>query len=177
MIEKRVKRQKKYTCSFLTLFEDDVMLDNQKKAKRVVIEHPGGAAVLPLTHDYQVILTKQYRYPILAYTLEIPAGKKDDIQEDGLTCAKRELEEETSYMSMRFEHMYQLHACLGYSDELLDIFIAYDCTKLTHPRPADEDEHIEVMIYSKEEINRLLSQGMITDGKTLVALNYYLRHF
>mgnify|MGYP002622298762 CR=1 FL=1 len=177
MIEKRLKRHQKYTCSFLTLYEDDVILDNQKEAKRVVIKHPGGASVLPLTRDNHVILTKQFRYPIEAYTLEIPAGKKDDPLEDGLTCAKRELEEETGYMSDQFELMYKLHACLGYSDEFLDIYIAYNCNKLEAPKAADEDEHIEVLIYDKKAIEKLLNDGAITDGKTLVALNYYLRHF
>ncbi|PKK93607.1 MAG: ADP-ribose pyrophosphatase [Tenericutes bacterium HGW-Tenericutes-6] len=173
MIEKRLKRQHKYTCSFLDLYEDDVLVNGLEK-KRVVIKHPGGAAVLPITKEGTILLTKQYRYPIEKVSIEIPAGKKDRLEEDALTCAKRELEEETGYQSNHFEHLYDLHPCLGYSDELLIIYIAYDCEKVLNPRTQDDDESIEVMEIKIDEIENLLKSGIITDGKTLIALQYIL---
>ncbi|MDY0075373.1 MAG: NUDIX hydrolase [Acholeplasmataceae bacterium] len=165
---------KKYTCSFLSLHEDDVILDNHQLTKRVVIKHIGGACVLPITQDHKVILTKQFRYPIRQVTIEIPAGKKDTFDEDSLICAKRELEEETGYVSNDFKHVYVLHPCLGYSDEKLDIYIALNCYKLDDPKAMDADEQIEIMILDKIEVQSLLDQGLITDGKTLIALQYFL---
>ncbi len=174
MKESTLKRSKMYECSFLTLYEDDVKLESGMKSKRVVIKHPGGACVLPITKDGKVILTKQFRYPINQVSIEIPAGKKDDALENSLTCAKRELEEETSYQSDHYEHIFTLHPCVGYSDEKLDIFLAIDCYKVEQPRPMDEDEDIDVMIVDRLEIKNLLKNGSITDGKTIIALQYYL---
>lgn len=173
MIEKRISREKKYTCSFLELYEDEVIVNGLNK-QRVVIKHPGGAAVLPIKEDGTIILTKQYRYPIEQSTIEIPAGKKDAFDEDPLTCAKRELEEETGYASDHFEHLFDLHPCVGYSDELLIIYVAYDCKKVLHPRAQDDDESIEIMEVKQENIPELLSSGKITDGKTLIALQHIL---
>lgn len=174
MKETTMKHKKKYECSFLTLYEDDVLLFNGKKGKRVVINHPGGACVLPVLPDGKIILTKQFRYPIKQVTIEIPAGKKDDINEDSLACAIRELEEETGYASDHIEHMYTLHPCLGYSDEKLDIFIARDCYKVIQPKPMDDDENIDLLIVDIPEIKQMLKDKVITDGKTIIALQYIL---
>lgn len=174
MIEKKKSSQKIYECSFLELYEDEVILSNEKITQKVYIKHPGGAAVLPIREDGKIILTKQFRYPVGHVTIEIPAGKKDDKNEDGLTCAKRELEEETGYVSSNFEHLYTLHPCLGYSDEALEIFIALDCIKKDNPRISDEDEFIEILYLDKDEVATLLKSQSITDGKTLIALQHYL---
>jgi ADP-ribose pyrophosphatase len=177
MNEKTVKSVRKYACSFLELYEDEVILKSDKQASRVVIKHPGGASVLPITSSGHIILTKQHRYPIHQDTIEIPAGKKDFVGEAGLDCAKRELEEETGYVSKHFEQIYAFHPCLGYSDELLDIFIAFDCVPKADPKAMDEDEDIEVMLIQKADILPLLNSGKITDGKTIIALQYYLINY
>lgn len=174
MKETTMTHIKKYTCSFLTLYEDDVLLENKIQSKRIVIEHPGGACVLPITKDGKVILVKQYRYPIKQVCIEIPAGKKDTIGEDSLECAKRELEEETGYQSDYYEHIFTLHPCVGYSDEKLDIFLAKNCMKTNNPKPMDFDEHIELLFVNRDEIKGMLHDGLITDGKTIIALQYYL---
>lgn len=174
MKEQRIKREKKYETSFLALYEDDVKLSDDSIKKRVVIKHPGGACVLPLLPDGRVILTIQYRYPIESVMIEIPAGKKDYFGEDSLACAQRELEEETGYTSSEYTHLFTLHPCVGYSDEVLDIFLAKDCIKKENPKAMDDDEDIEVMIVDKDEIKALLRDGQVTDGKTLIALQYYL---
>ena len=84
---------KVYECSFMSVYEDDVILPNQKTSQRVYIKHPGGAAMLATTKDDQIILIKQFRYPLEEIIYEIPAGKMDIDGEDFKTCAIRELEE------------------------------------------------------------------------------------
>ncbi len=177
MNEKTKRSQLKYECSFLKLYEDEVELKNGRTSQRIVLKHPGGASVLPMTQDGKIILTQQYRYPISHVSIEIPAGKKDHVHEDGLTCAKRELEEETGYISNEWELMFQFHPCVGYSDEKLDIFIAKNCTKKHMPKAMDEDEDIDLLLINPEDIPALLKSNVITDGKTLIALQYYMLHF
>lgn len=174
MKEKTLTHQKKYECSFLTLYEDDVLLENNKVSQRVVINHVGGACVLPLTAEGKIILTKQYRYPIKEVSIEIPAGKKDDVHEEGLSCATRELEEETGYISHDIEPMYTFYPCVGYSDEKLDIFIAKNCLKIENPKPMDDDENIDLLILDMDEVQQLLKDGHIKDGKTIIAIQYYM---
>ncbi|MDO9629491.1 MAG: NUDIX hydrolase [Acholeplasmataceae bacterium] len=174
MIEKTKSSKKIYEGNFLSFYEDEVFLPNGNTSQRVVLKHPGGASILAITKDHQIILTKQYRYPIQKISLEIPAGKKDYLGEDGLTCAKRELEEETGYVSNHYKKIFSFHPAVGFCDEVLDIFIAYDCERKEIPASPDEDEFIEIEYIERNQISNLLSSGLITDGKTIIALQYYL---
>jgi len=161
----------------MDLYEDDVLLENNKETKRVFLKHPGASAIVALTKDNKLILTKQFRYPIDQVSIEIPAGKKDHNNEDFLLCAKRELEEETGYQSDNFKHVLTFNPCVGYSDEVIKIFLATNCYKVLNPKPMDEDEFIDILIVSKEEVKKLLSDGLIIDGKTIIAVQYFLMNF
>jgi ADP-ribose pyrophosphatase len=174
MNERQLSHDKRFSCFFMDLYEDRVLLPNGKESSRIYIEHPGAAAVLQITKEGDVLLIRQFRYPIRSVTIEIPAGKKDDPDETGLACVQRELEEETGHQSDRIEHVMDIHNCLGYSDEKIELFIAYDVHQVEHPRPADDDETIEVLRCSKDEVARMLEAGTITDVKTIVMLQRYL---
>ena len=174
LIEKTIKRVLLYSSSFLDLYEDEVLLPNNKKSKRVYASHLGAAAVLPITKDKRIVLTKQYRYPIKAVSIEIPAGKKDFKGETGLSCVTRELEEETNYTSSKIELLLSTHSCVGYSSEVIDLYIAYDCVYVEGIRETDEDEFIEVVVYDLEEVVKMIEDGSITDAKTIIAVYKYL---
>lgn len=172
--EKTITSKKVYECFFMSLYEDRVLLPNSKESNRIYIKHNGASAILPITKEGKIVLIKQFRYPINQVIIEIPAGKKDEPIEDGLRCAVRELEEETGYTSTNVIKFQDLHNCVGYSNEMIELFIAYDCEKIDIPKSGDDDEFIELMEVSKEEANVLLKQGKITDAKTLIMLQHYL---
>ncbi|MBN2268656.1 MAG: NUDIX hydrolase [Acholeplasmataceae bacterium] len=174
MKEIKIGSKRVYEHKFLSVDEDLVKLPNDVTSTRVVLRHPGGAAVLPITKDQKILLIKQFRYPINQELIEIPAGKLDP-NESSLVCAMRELEEETSYISNHFEFLMSIHPCVGYSDEVIDLFIAYDCEKINYPKSMDDDEFIEVKAYTLDDIEYLLNNHQITDGKTLIACEHYLR--
>ena len=71
--------------------QDTVSLPNSGSGIREVIRHIGAVCVIPVTQDNQVIVERQYRYPIARVTTEIPAGKLDSREEDRLDAIKREL--------------------------------------------------------------------------------------
>lgn len=173
-IEKKLSSTEIYKTSFLEIYEDQVILPNDKQASRVYVKHIGAAAVVPITTDQKIILTRQFRYPISEVSLEIPAGKKDSFDELGIDCVTRELEEETGYSSNHVQHLLDFYTCVGYSDEKIELFIAYDCVLQENPLPADEDEFIEVVLYDIDEVKELLKNGSIQDAKTILALQSYL---
>jgi len=163
-----------YECSFMKLYEDQVILDNQNTSQRVYVKHPGAAAILPITKDHQFILINQYRYPIQKVNLEIPAGKKDDENEDSLLCAKRELEEETGYVSNDIKFFQRIYPCVGYSNEYIDLFVAKNCEKIENPKAMDVDENIETILLSLKEVKSLIKNNQIQDSKTLILIQGYL---
>lgn len=172
--EKKIRSKVVYSNSFLEMFEDDVLLPNNKLSKRIYINHMGAAAVLPITVDKKIVLTKQYRYPINSVSIEIPAGKKDFIEELGIDCATRELEEETNYTSKKIEYLMTIHSCVGYSNEKIEIYVAYDCVYEKGIRDCDEGEFIETKLFELKEVIKLIDTGVITDAKTIIAIQAYL---
>ncbi len=174
MIEKRKSRRIIDQGPFITYVEDRVILPNQKEAKRVFVLHPGAAAILALTPDHHIILTYQYRYPIQKVSCEIPAGKFNYPGEDPQACALRELEEETGYSTKDITLYQTMYPALGYSNEILYIFLAKDCFKVEHPLKADDDEFIEPVLVTKSEVKKMLQKQEILDSKTLIALQKYL---
>lgn len=174
--EKKISKKTVYKNSFLTLNVDEVRLPNDKISERTYVEHNGAAAILAITTEKKILLVKQFRYPIHQVSIEIPAGKKDDINEDAFECASRELEEETGYVSDSMMSVMKMHTCVGYSDELIELYLATDCVKKENAKPSDEDEFLELLEVSVEETKNLVETGMITDAKTLLALQYLWLH-
>ena len=82
-----------------------------KKIKQEIIEQKNAAAILALENE-QVILVKQFRYP-LGYILEIPAGIVQN-RETAKQCAVRELEEETGYKAKNVKHLMKMYPTLGF---------------------------------------------------------------
>ncbi len=168
--EKRLKRKVKYTSDFLTLYEDDVVLPSGQFSTRVVVDHIGAAAVLPITKGNKIILVKQHRYAAGIDAIEIPAGKKDTKGEDPLACVKRELIEETAYTSDDFTYLTTIHSAIGFSNEKIALYLAKDVVPYHGEIKADEEEYLEILQVSYQEAKRLLNRGDITDAKTVVAL-------
>ena len=90
------------TLSSETVFEgrviglrvDAVRLPNGRSGVREVVEHDESVVIVPVTGDGEVLLVRQYRYPVGEAILEAPAGGVD-AGETPHECARRELREET----------------------------------------------------------------------------------
>lgn len=74
---------------------DTVRLPDGKTATREYNIHNGAVCIIPLLENGDVLLERQYRYPLREVITEIPAGKLDAPDEDPLEAAQRELREET----------------------------------------------------------------------------------
>ena len=158
--------------SFLKINRDQVRLPNGNVHTRIVVRHPGAACILATTPDNRVVLVRQWRYAANQVTLEIPAGKLDE-GEDPAACALRELGEETPYTAERVEKILDFFSAPGFCDEVLHLYRARNITPTSSLQP-DEDELVETELYSRAQIRSLLAEGAFKDGKTLIALQYWL---
>ena len=168
LIEQCIESEEIYKGNLLHVKRDRVKLPNGREAAREWVKHPGAAAVIPLLPDGQIVLVRQYRYPIQAVTLEIPAGKVDVPGEDPLGCAKRELQEETGYEAGRYEKLLTLATTVGFSDEWIHIYLA---TALSPGKQSpDEDEFIHVTAMPLPKAVQAVLDGRIVDSKTVAAV-------
>ena len=92
--EKKLRRLNTYEGIIINVGLDRVSLPDGSEAFREIVEHPGGACILPVDGEGNAYCVRQYRYPIGEHLLEAPAGKLER-GEDPLVCAVRELGEAT----------------------------------------------------------------------------------
>jgi ADP-ribose pyrophosphatase len=131
-----------------------------------VARHPGAAAVLPITPGGDVVLIKQFRPAVRQVLTEIPAGVLDVVGEDALTCAGRELLEETGYRHTGIEFLGGYFASAGFTDEYVHVFWAR-----TESVPvAAPEEGIELLIVPLQEMVAAARGGKVRDIKTAFAL-------
>ena len=147
---------------------DTVTLSNGGSAIREVIRHIGAVCVIPITENNEVIMERQYRYPLDKVILEIPAGKLDAPDEDRLSAIKRELREETGYSADEWTEIGDFHPAPAYSDEYITMYLARGLHK--GKRDLDDDEFLDVYAIPLADLVKDVMEGRISDAKTQVCI-------
>ena len=148
--------------------KDTVRLPNGNASVREVIRHIGAVCVIPVTEEGDVIMERQYRYPLDRVILEIPAGKLDAPDENRLSAVQRELREETGYTADDWTLLGDFHPAPAYSDEYITMYMAQGLHK--GPRALDEDEFLDVYAVPLAELVQDVMDGKISDAKTQVCI-------
>ena len=160
-----------YRGRVIDLTVDRITTASGTEAVREVVVHPGGAAVVPVFSNGDVLLVEQFRYPMRQSLLELPAGKVDPGESPEETAA-RELEEEVGFRAGRLEKLAAFYTTPGFCNELLHLFLARDLEP--GGRAGDEDEELTVHRYSPRQLEILIRSGRIVDAKTLIGLHLLL---
>lgn len=133
-------------------------------------------ALVAVTADDEIILVEQFRKPVDARVIELPAGlvgDHADPDEPILVAAARELEEETGYSAAELEILMALPGSAGMSDEVISFVRARGLTKVG-PGGGDDSEDIAVHLVPLKETEKWLKQqyasGKMLDPKVYSAL-------
>jgi ADP-ribose pyrophosphatase len=162
--EVRVSSKELFKGRFLHAYRDTVRLPDGHEATREYVLHPGAVMVIAELGDGQLVLERQFRYPVQSVMVEFPAGKLDS-GESTLVCAQRELLEETGYSARQWAHAGTLHPVISYSTEFIDIWFARGLT--LGERKLDQGEFLDVFTASLDDLLQWCRDGRVTDAKTL----------
>ncbi|NER51414.1 MAG: NUDIX hydrolase, partial [Symploca sp. SIO1A3] len=142
---------------------------NKSEGEWECIRHPGGALAVPVTSEGKLVLVRQYRFTLQGRILEFPAGTIET-HEEPLATIQREIEEETGYTAHSWQSLGQFPIAPGYSDEYIYSFLAQDLEKLEIPPQQDDDEDIEVVLMTPEELEQAILSGEPVDAKSICSL-------
>ncbi|MCL4378301.1 MAG: NUDIX hydrolase [Actinobacteria bacterium] len=167
LFEEKIDSKEVFKGKILRVYFDKVRLPNNKIATREKVSHPGAVAVVPLNDRNEVILVKQYRYPINKVLIEIPAGKLDS-NESPIVCAGRELEEEVGAGDGNLILLATIYTSPGFSDEKMNIYLAQGFKEKDNK--LDDDEFLHIMKIKFNKCLEMINKGEISDAKSIIGI-------
>lgn len=133
----------------------------------LVVDAPDWVNVIPLTDDGHVVVVRQFRFGVDAFTLEIPGGMCDR-GEEPREAARRELLEETGYDAREFVDLGFVHPNPAIQSNRLHTFLARGAYRVGDPRP-DENEELEVDTVLLDDVPRRIADGTISHALVVSA--------
>nr|WP_321503461.1 NUDIX hydrolase [uncultured Dethiosulfovibrio sp.] len=164
--ERTLSTEVLYRGKVLDLHVDQVELPGGRVTSREAVRHSPAVAVVAVEGD-KVYLVRQFRHAVGDFILEIPAGIVE-AGETPLQTAAREIQEEIAMKAENLEEIGRIYTSPGFCDEEIVLFWAEG---LSPSRlPADDDEFIQVEKVPLSQVWSMIDDGVIKDGKTVVAL-------
>ena len=167
-IERMISREETYHGRAINLYVDTVDKPDGERTTREVVEHSPCVVVVPLDEHNNILLVRQFRYPIGQPLLELPAGGIND-GEQPEDAVRRELQEEIGYLPQKIERMGGFYSVPGYGTEYLHCYLARDL--VPHQLTAEDTAGIEVITVPLRQISKLIASGEICDAKSIAALS------
>jgi ADP-ribose pyrophosphatase len=172
---KLIRSKLVYKGKVFNVFTDTLVEPGGHRNSRDVIRHNGSVVMLAVDEsknpvDPDIILERQYRHAAGQFLLELPAGSREP-NEAPLAAAKRELIEETGFRARRWKMLIRYFASPGFLGEWMQIYLARDLRE--GAATPELDEQIEVLRVPLSQAMRMIAEGKIHDGKTLIGLSLY----
>lgn len=163
--ETRLSSERVFDGHFVRVNRDVVRLPDGKQTIREYFIHPGAVMMIPLLDDGQVVLERQWRYPLARAFIEFPAGKIDH-GESPIATAIRELREETGYVAAKLSYLCTINNAISYSNEHIDFYLAQELS--LGQAKLDDGEFLDVFTVPAQQVVDWVRDGTITDVKTII---------
>src|SRR5258708_6142978 len=162
-------------CRVFTVREDLCVRESDNRAGTFfVIENSDWVNVIALTAKSEVVLIEQFRHGVEDTIIEIPGGMVDP-GEVPLDAAKRELAEETGYMSAKWTFLGKSRPNPAIQNNEIFHFLAMDCMA-TKPVHFDEHESIVTKLVQLDEVRHMIGAGAISHSLVVAAFYYFSAH-
>lgn len=166
----RINREVVFKGNKVDFCQDTLVTPDGKEMSYDFIDHPGAAAVVPVTDEGKIVMVMQYRPAVDRFTLEIPAGGRES-GEDFIVTAKRELEEEAGYKSDDLEYLLSVNTEIAFCNEVIEVYVAHNL--IPSKQNLDPDEFINVSFWDIDDLVAKVYAGEIKDGKTAASIMAY----
>ena len=172
-VHETLSHTEQFAGAIFTVFTDEVTMSSGKTAKRDVVRNKGAVAVVALDDVDRVVLIRQYRHAVGQRLWELPAGLRDQVGEEPVAGAARELAEEADITAARYDMLIDMYNSPGFSDETIRIFLARELTPVPEAERyerTDEEADIEIAWFDLDEAVAMVFRGEITNAAAVGGL-------
>lgn len=152
----------------VVLFDHTVTLPNGSPTHYEVDESIRFAAATLVVSGQQVLVTRQYRYPIDRWIFDLPAGGAED-DEEPIDTARRELEEETGIVAANLVPLHTFFLNPGRTSWPVHIFFSSESTTRGTAAWDDPAEQVSTVWLRVNELDSLIAKGEIVDPTLIIA--------
>ncbi|KKR46743.1 MAG: hypothetical protein A3A97_01505 [Candidatus Terrybacteria bacterium RIFCSPLOWO2_01_FULL_40_23] len=170
---KKISTRKTYIHSRFNIIEDRVIRPDGAKGIYNFVSVMPAVIVLPVTDKKEIMLIRQYRYPVRKYSWELPGGSSDG--KALLPAAKRELWEETGYEAAQWNKLGSFQMLGGISNGVEHVYIARKLKKVKQAGLPDE-AIVAVRAFNLKTIAQMIRDKKIRDAQTISALMLGFMH-
>ncbi|MBL8002327.1 MAG: NUDIX hydrolase [Flavobacteriales bacterium] len=165
---KTIREELRYETPWIAVTHHDILDPSGREGIYGVVHFKNLAiGVVPLDNELNTWIVGQYRYPIQAYSWEIPeGGGKRDIPP--IESAMRELREEAGIVAGRWTEILRMDLSNSASDEHAVLYVAQDLT-FFEPEP-DHNEELALRKLPFEELYGMVVRGEVRDSLTVAAV-------
>ncbi|MBU4286522.1 MAG: NUDIX hydrolase [Kiritimatiellae bacterium] len=173
MPEKTIHSVRVFSGQLIQLDVLEVELENERRARREIVRHPGAVAIWARAPDGRYVFVRQFRKAIEQELLEVVAGTLE-IGETPEACARREIREETGYAVKTLTPLGFIFTAPGFCTERITIFYAElapcDAGQAENgPADPDPDEQLDVVLLDEAAWKAIMYRGAVQDAKTWAA--------
>lgn len=132
--------------------------------------------IVPFDEEGNTWLIGQYRFPIDAYSWEIPEGG-GDMHTDPLISAQRELLEEAGIKAAKWDKILDMHLSNSVTNETCVVYLARGLS--FHEAAPEESEQLTIKKLPFKKVFDMVISGEITDAVSVAAafkVNYLLEN-
>ncbi len=151
---------------------DTLRLADGTSYEREVVEYGQAVVLVPVDAQGRLLLVRQYRHPVRAWLLELPAGGVDERDASPEAAAQRELREETGHRGT-LRRIGGMFLAPGYSTEYQYVYAVHDLVEDALEADADEDLLLERL--TLDDALAAVDRGEIRDAKSIAALLMFVR--
>jgi 8-oxo-dGTP pyrophosphatase MutT (NUDIX family) len=164
------KTGQKYLCRtpYLNVRRDDIYCQDGQRRPYLIVERPDFAVVIPRFPNGDIVMVRQYRYPLGKYTWEFPMGVVKGVSM--LKAAKIELQQETGYRARKWTFLSKYYIAPGMMAQMAHVYLAEDLIP-GDPEP-EEGEFLIAKRIPKATVRRWFQTKKLKDGPSLVAWSF-----
>ena len=149
--------------------EDRVDIGGGREISYSYAETPQAVFVVPLTTTGEIVLIRQYRYPVRDWVLEVPAGSLATPDEDSTLAARREVREEIGGEYSELIQLARFYSSSAHLNLYSYVFLAVG-VQLNREQELEETELLQRLVLPAREVLTLAHGGGISEGQSAYAV-------